>query len=274
MNRNRSYRPSLEAFEDRCCPSVTAQVSGGALLVQGGSAGLQINQVAERSFEVIDEGVNLGTFARVRRLQVDLGAEDDLVGLDLGGFATLNGASINLGDGSNELLAQNGTLRQLQVDGGGGADFVDLSSSLTVNGRLAVRLFAGDDVFGTAAQVNGRARFRLGAGNDSFGFFGQLDSDSDGVSELLVRAGAGADIVTFGSLAVVNGSGLVRLGGGDDTFVLEDRGEPLPLEVHGLGGNDTFEGDPADLTTPPLGFETFSNDNGGGEEGGGEIIPE
>ncbi|HXG09514.1 MAG TPA: hypothetical protein VNK04_06965 [Gemmataceae bacterium] len=268
MKRSITRRLSLEALEDRCCPSVTAHLTGGGtLMIRGSSADLQITQTAAGSFDVVDAGVSQ-SFSGVNSLHVKLGADNDVVTLDLGGFTgpdALDRVRIQLGAGDNQLTIANGEVgRSLRVQGGGGIDQVSLLDSLRVNGDLTVHLFAGDDVADVAAEVGGRARFFLGSGNDTLTFAGEVGTGRGG-DRLQVKGANGDDVVTLTAEAVLNGRGTVHLGSGNDTFALEVT-EPLDLRAFGGGGQDTFEGDATLLSRPPVGFESFADE--------GNVLPE
>jgi hypothetical protein len=359
MKRNVYHRLSVEALENRWCPSVTARVTpDGSLQIRGSSADLQITQTSPGVFKVIDEGLDRGTFARVRNdLWLDLRGDNDRVVIDLGGVygnnAVLDSIFANLGDGDDVLSIRRGTVTEsVAVRGGAGsgddilfsadlevrqnvsvlsahfvtleegsfiggnlfltggaaanwytlsgvingsaflsgsydADQVYITNTAIIDGSLLAHLHNGDDLFRMDGQVAGslildtargndlvemRGRIGhsalvfLGADDDRFSFAGEFGYESSWNNMLFVDAGQGNDTATFFQSATLHGTSSVQLGNGDDTFILEDRAASLSLTVNGGRGQDTFDGNPAMLSVPPVSFEVFLNGDDGGEE--------
>src|SRR5215468_187677 len=130
MKARTRVRPSLEALEQRWCPSVSAAVRGGSLVVSGAATNaadtIQITQTAANTFQIKDGATVVATLSGVTKdVVVNLGAANDKVALDLGGRAAPRNVSINLGRGDNQLSVVNGTIDgHLSVFGGRGVDTV------------------------------------------------------------------------------------------------------------------------------------------------------
>jgi hypothetical protein len=149
MKARTRVRPSLEALEQRWCPSVTASVRGGSLVVSGAATNagdtIQITQTAANTFQVKDGATVVGTLSGATKdVVVNLGAASDKVALDLGGQAAPRNVSINLGGGDNQLSVVNGTIDgHLSITGGRGVDTVTLgdgTSTLQINRNTGVHL--------------------------------------------------------------------------------------------------------------------------------------
>jgi hypothetical protein len=114
---------------------------------------------------------------------------------------------------------------------------------------------ANNVTFEAGSVVTGSATVQMGTGNDTFTFAGTVGTKSNG-GRLTVNMGTGDDSVTFAATAQLFAEGKIYLGTGDDTFTLENRSKKLAARVVG-GGFDTFQGNPKQLTTKPVGFSTF-----------------
>ncbi len=152
-NRTRS-RPTVEALEDRWCPTVSATVNNGILAVSGvvTTAGdtLTVKATAANTFEVDDGATAVATnLTGVTGVRVNLTSANDTVAVDLGGTTLSGSLRVNLGDGTNALTVGNGSVGgRLSVYGGGGTDTVTLgdgTKALTVGGRSSVDLGAASD---------------------------------------------------------------------------------------------------------------------------------
>src|SRR6516164_8401360 len=153
-------RLAVQRLEDRTVPAVTASVVNGSLVVKdGGSAASNIAITASDTnadgvadtFTVTDGGTTVGTFSNVTKdVVLRLGSEDDTATIDLNKLSAPRNIVANLGDGTNSLSIDNGTVKGfLNVAGGAGTDTVTLggTAALTVNGNAYVNLGdAADDV--------------------------------------------------------------------------------------------------------------------------------
>src|SRR5262249_17873091 len=150
----------VERLEDRSVPSVTASVVNGSLVVRGDAesasqlaitgSDTDADGVAD-TFTVVDGSTTVGTFGDVTRdVVLRLSGNDDPVAIDLAGLSAPRNIRADLGDGTNSLSIDNGTVKGfLSISGGADTDTVTLggTAALTVNGNAYVNLGdAADDV--------------------------------------------------------------------------------------------------------------------------------
>jgi hypothetical protein len=131
MKRPR-FRPTVERLEDRCCPSVTAQVSSGNLVITGNTPDLTITEITQGQFQVMDGTSNRGTFKVLYDLDVNLSSgPSQQVTLDLNNLIAPGNVNIHLGTGNPTLSIFGGTIAgNLNIVGGGGADSVELGGQI------------------------------------------------------------------------------------------------------------------------------------------------
>jgi hypothetical protein len=150
----------VERLEDRTVPTVTASVTNGSLVIKGDSAAgstlaitasdVDADGVAD-TFTVTDGTTAVGTFSGVTKdVVLRLSANDDAVTIDLKGLTAPRNVVANLGDGTNSLTLDNGTVKgSVSVLGGAGTDTVTLggTAAVTVDGNANFNLGdAADDV--------------------------------------------------------------------------------------------------------------------------------
>src|SRR5262245_31934547 len=128
MRRPFSAPLSVEVLEDRCCPSVTAKVLDGNLIVTGSSTNLTLTEETMGAVtgvvKVLDNGVNRGTFTVTGDVRVWLGSSADTVNVDLKGNSMPGSLYFNLGGGGDRITVTNGALvgNLILLGGAGGAD--------------------------------------------------------------------------------------------------------------------------------------------------------
>src|SRR5262249_28127668 len=147
-----SSRPrlSVEPLEARNCPSVSAHVVAGRLLITGSSFNLNLTEESATAtsavIKVTDNHVNRGSFTVTDGVIIRLGRGEDNVEINLNGHTLPGGVAVDLGNGNNSLTVRNGTIgRWLAALGGTGTDRVTLGSAgpsqtLTVNGDTIIGL--------------------------------------------------------------------------------------------------------------------------------------
>jgi len=143
-------RPCFETLEGRDCPSVTAGVNAGDLIVKAtaATANLAITETAAGSFQISLNGQTLGAFTGVTGdLSLELSNQDNIGTLiNLGGFTTLHNVLASLGNGIDGLTIENGGIQgQLTINGGKGADQVTLGGDgnpLNIGGAAGITLKA------------------------------------------------------------------------------------------------------------------------------------
>ncbi len=154
MKRNRKTWLNVEQLDDRCCPSVTAGVVNGALVVIGqGASQLAITEPAANEFRVVDHGKQVGDYTNVTKgVRISLDAQADSVGINLGGHTLLGDLSIALGNGNNSLSIGNGTISgALNITGGKDLDTILLGG----DGTAAPKSFPILNVTGNTSIDNG-----------------------------------------------------------------------------------------------------------------------
>jgi len=148
--RRCQIRPCFESLEGRDCPSVTAGVNTGDLIVKATTAtsNLAITETAPGSFQISLNGQTLGAFTGVTGdLRLELSNQDNIGALiNLGGFTTLQNVLASLGNGIDGLTIENGGIQgQLTINGGKGADQVTLGGDgnpLNIGGAAGISLGA------------------------------------------------------------------------------------------------------------------------------------
>ncbi len=162
MNNSLRSRPSLEFLEDRTCPAISAVQVGGILTITGAvttpTDTLQINQTAAGSFTVYDGVTQVnGTFTGVTSLRAYLTSANDVVDLNLGGFAFGGSVSMNLGSGNDKLTVHDGTISGCLAIGDCGGDDAVTLTNVTVSQNAFINLGggAGDSLDMNNADVTG-----------------------------------------------------------------------------------------------------------------------
>jgi hypothetical protein len=231
MNTSNRTRLSFESLETRETPSVTASVVNGSLAV-GGSATVPGSQIRIQgtsfegtSFSVFDGVTKVGDYAVSKDINVNLGAANDKVNIEFGGFASreiLKGnLNVNLGGGDDEVLIGFGGARNVTVNGGNGDDQISFQrfgtfGNLEVNSgngsKDVVNVFAETDVTGTTNIRNAESVL---IGTRSGGDINVMNSVAMNV-DFFGR--------TTGDLTVMGGGGSFTVGGsvGGDAVYLNN----------------------------------------------------
>ncbi len=254
----------LEPLEERLCLAVSASVVNGSLIVTGEPNGaVQINAVAATTYQVLDNGVAIGTFAGVtRNIRVAIDSSvprtNDNVIINLGGFTTPLGIRLDAGDGNNIFTVQNGTVgTSILVYGGSGNDTLVLQPTLTVTRHVWFIGYGGNDTLTLRAAVGGNVIFRAGSGADTFTFdepavvggrttmLGGRGGDmatllGQSFGNILLDLAGGDDTITSGDFFATTGTSTLRSGPGDDSLTLDGwfLGD---LTVQSGNGDDTLE---------------------------------
>jgi hypothetical protein len=153
MKRFSRVRLGLEQLENRLCPSVSANVTGSLLTVSGAATNpgdaIFIKETGTNQFEVDDGATPVGgsdtTPFMATSIKIKLTSADDIVQVDLQTRTLGGNLTAYLGNGTNSLTVQNGTISgRLNVTGGDQTDTVDLAS-LTVSMDASINLGGGSD---------------------------------------------------------------------------------------------------------------------------------
>jgi hypothetical protein len=256
MNRQQRHRPSLETLEDRWCPSVSARVFFGNLVVVADTAttDLTVQQTGANAFKVTENGtpVSGGDFSGVtRNVILRLSGNDDTgVVIDLNGQTAPGDVLASLGGGTNDLKVLGGTgggtvTGYLAVSGGQGADSVTLgdgTNALTVGGATAVGLDGG---VADALEVSGAVTLK-GSLFTTFVNSITLDDGSTLQRSAILVGGSGSNTVNLNG--TINGSvlffGSARSDAVDELNVNGSVGGSLTAYLDGVfglfgyGGND------------------------------------
>ncbi|GAA2293311.1 calcium-binding protein [Streptomyces kunmingensis] len=156
-------------------------------------------------------------------LKLGLGDGDDVVRYDNATGQTYNFASIDLGDGVDE-LTDSGDVDGNSVRGGTGDDTISVGAAAVV---------LGDDGADTVRATGGGAVVQGGIGNDT------IDADGDGSS---VSGGPGNDVIHGGAddqnLSGDDGNDRIHGGTGND-WLYGGKGDDI---LYGNSGDDTLYG--------------------------------
>jgi len=244
MNRRTSIRPALEILEDRWCPSATAWLSNGSLMVHDSqSANLAITEINAGTFRVVDNNNVIGTYQVSNAIDVRLGGQNNTVDFYLQGYATPGDVKVSgPQSGNNDVAILNGTIRgNLSIYGGQGTDNVVLggpSGNLQVNGDALIQLNKGalDTLqVNSGVTIKGNLtadsanRLTLAAGSTVDGSATIVDGPAgdtvelDGTVERLTKfvgSMQNSDSVTVGQKAEL-GSLVVQFGDGDSTLTMD-----------------------------------------------------
>jgi len=235
MKVSRRYVPQLERLERRDCPSFTANVIGGNLVVLSNSANLTVVHQASANTYQISDGSNTVTRSGVTSMSVTTFGFSSAKSVDI----DLNGGSINnvvvtfLTTGSTSLTVHDGTINgYLYIFGGYGADTVNLGNSggLTVNDATTVNLFSGIDTLNVNSGVTLQGNVYTSLIENV-----TLDATSTLGKNALFVAGLGSN--TYNLHGTINGSVYYTGGLGSDNFTADGSiGADLALVL--LSGND------------------------------------
>jgi hypothetical protein len=179
----------LEQLENRLVPSLTVQSFGGSLFVSGLPTGnVLLTETAPNAFQVMDGTQNLGTFAHISNVNLNLiNHQNKSVNINLNGNTLTGNLFINEGLGDTTSNAANGT----GIFGG------RIGGSLTVVGG------AGEEEVVPGLQVTSAPPFAvaigLSVGGDIiFNARSNLAPFAFNVLDTGILFGAGAPTVTVG----------------------------------------------------------------------------
>src|SRR5262249_1882398 len=246
-NHKRTFRPHLEALEERYCPAHVDYFhsAGGTLHILGTQRAdrIQIIDYGQGRVGVKAAGRKPAVFRSVRRVEVQARDGNDVVGYKmLGGAGTAPAdLAIDLGRGNDTLSLDSpvvhvaaAKLWGVSVNAGQGDDLVAFKLG-TVEGDASVKVELGD-------------------GNDRFLDSFPMDSGIptlnrlEGRTDVSVHAGDGNDEVTvkFTDTAAISDLHFTAaLGKGDDLFHCATgdvaQGVTVQIEAQGEEGNDTFD---------------------------------
>lgn len=154
-------RPSFEGLERRDCPAVTANVSGGNLLIRSTtSSDLAVVQTADQQFQVTNNGSLVAVLPGVTQgVFIRLGSGGDRVVVDLQGRTVAGNVQINDSGGRGDYTVTNGTVNGgVVIAGGSGAARATLGvagQNLTVRGASSLRAGnSGGNALGVGPQAN------------------------------------------------------------------------------------------------------------------------
>ena len=149
----------FEKVESRLCLALTVGVaSNGDLEVTGDTTGpVEIVALDADSYQVSENSVPLTIVDGVTRaIRISLGGSNDVVTLDLANQTVGGSVLVNLGDGDNSLTVKDGTIRgHLVVEGGAGADVIDVQRDIAVFKNATFNLGAGDNIATLSANFSG-----------------------------------------------------------------------------------------------------------------------
>ncbi|MCA9061762.1 MAG: peptidylprolyl isomerase [Planctomycetaceae bacterium] len=146
----------------------------------------------------------------------------------------LNGTTINGGTDDVVLVSGSNTLNgRLQINGYAGNDTIMFSRNATFNGTVVVDAGAGDDQIGSTGAVFGSSLYVHGrAGDDDVSI-----KDSSVTGLLWIKTLGGNDVVSINTVDVT-GRIKIKTGSGDDDVVLEAVTTTAKTTIHTESGND------------------------------------
>lgn len=261
----------IECLETRIAPALVTPivVSKGVLLLKhdaasGTADNLTVTETAPSSFHVTDNmaGMDYGTFTGVKSINVQFGATNDSLTLEVSGDGLAGALTMNTGDGTNSInLNTTGSAGRIvgavNIIGGSGADTVTPGDGIVIGGKVS---FTGNDGADSITADNAYLTKRLSLDNVETITFGQ--SSPVVVGGMTVDNDEAATLITFilndivsikGSLnycgsdtqddnVTINGqvSGLVKLmleGGTNTVSIAGELGNALNISA--TGGNDS-----------------------------------
>jgi hypothetical protein len=216
-NRVRSFRPRLEALEDRCCPSAIITAIPHTLLIVGDS-GANAVQITDQGNGTVTASVDsLGPVTRsgINNIVVLTGGGNDTVNynltgaltspqnlyIDLGALtdtsANTNSATLDLGGNAiNSVLG-------VAVVGTRGQDTISAANFGDITGAAGIAAFGRGGSDNISLNYQGTLTGKLGllldggAGNDTVSANVTLNSGSTGYLAAAVLGGAGDDNLTL-----------------------------------------------------------------------------
>jgi hypothetical protein len=144
MRVRSTFRPSFEHLEDRSVPAIAASVTNSVLTVSGtatnpfGLIEVQVTgtNASNNAFQVFDSGSPVGGTFTAKNVRILLTSDNDNVLLDLNAMTMKGNAYVNLGNGDDTFVVQNGTVNDgLAVYGGFGKDDLTIDNVTIANSR-------------------------------------------------------------------------------------------------------------------------------------------
>jgi hypothetical protein len=212
MRRTSRTRLCVESLEDRCCPSASALLTGGNLVVTGSSASLKITEVAQGQFQVLDGTANRGTFQVFGDVDVALSTPgSSSVTINLNGHTAPGNVNVQLGGTTPNLTVAGGAITgDLNVNSGGvttvagvvaqdlnylgtntGPETLTVRSTSTIHGNVQAVMGNGADTATLNGAVGGNLAVQTGAGNDQVNLGGSV------AGHVIVALGTGNNGFTF-----------------------------------------------------------------------------
>lgn len=211
MKARNGRRLSLENLESRYALA-TAVLSGGNLTVSelSAAADLLIEQTAANTWAVSSGGVAItgSPFANVTgNITVRTGSADDLIEIDLNGFAAPKNLVISAGGGANTIAIHDGTItKTLDIKTGSGSDDVSLTN-VSVGSNTSVNLGHGVNFLDIVdSNFEKYALIITGSGNDDVTIGDGLTPVTFGGSLTLLDYGGANDALEIEALVEIDGT--------------------------------------------------------------------
>lgn len=168
--KSRRFLPRLEAFDERCLPSVTAVPSGNILFITGDRADDQVvitDTGGPGGLSVVADGNTIPVGSNITAINLDMGAGNDTVTYNLIGTLTeTHFITAHLGRGADTFTANLSgqalapiTELPISVYGDGGGDTMNLNAT-----GICLQQIPGDDTSKSTLNVY----FEGGSGKDNF----------------------------------------------------------------------------------------------------------
>jgi hypothetical protein len=220
--RRTGFKPSLEALENRTCPSASIQILPGAMILHGDGAADQMTVVDDghggvTASIVTPTGTVNASASGIRSIKYDVGAGNDTISFSLSGqLTTALNLKVNLEQGNDQATLDFSqgiaghspakTLLDADVDGDTGQDQVTTTFGAVSDAGVSYEACMGAGSSTAAVQFNGAltsANVALTvAGNTgsqkmTVGF-GAIQSSTVGLTEYLGNGTTSSSSVTFG----------------------------------------------------------------------------
>jgi hypothetical protein len=185
--------------------------------------------------------------AVINRGNIGLNAGDDTVVSTA--VVQANSAVIALGGGSDTFTAFNFQGVGSTLNGGGGADSIDINAGLINGGQVNGDVLGDDTFFGndtisiSATTIAGGATINGGLGNDTISAIATAAGNVGGISTAFVNGNVGADVINIAGIGTGAASAFIGGGAGNDTIdVAQVSGDAAAGfgTVMGGGGDDTI----------------------------------
>jgi hypothetical protein len=214
----------IECLETRIAPALITPivVSKGVLLLKhdtasGTADNLTVTETAPGSFHVTDSmaSMDYGTFTGVKSINVQFGATNDSLTLEVSGDGLAGALTVNTGDGTNSVnLNTTGSAGRIvgavNIIGGSGADTVTPGNGIVIGGKVS---FTGNDGADSIIADNAYLTKRLSLDNVETITFGQ--SSPVVVGGMTVDNDEAATLITFILNDIVSIKGFINYCGSD-----------------------------------------------------------